>query len=71
MTNRRLFRCGACGGDVLTKLGPGRTYELRRGLSLPVPEDFGIPTCTECGEEYLTVELADSLAERLRLEGGE
>jgi transcriptional regulator with XRE-family HTH domain len=31
---------------------------------LPVPDDFGIPTCSSCGEEYFTTELGEALAER-------
>lgn len=53
----RLFTCSECGGPVEPKAGPGRTKEFRRGdPPMPVPEDFVIPTCAECGETYLTVE---------------
>ena len=52
------FACGACGERVTAKTGPGRTYSRER---LPVPDDFRIPTCTGCGEEYLSVERAEAL----------
>jgi transcriptional regulator with XRE-family HTH domain len=55
------FACGLCGASVKAKRGPGRTREYRRGLLLPVPDDFPMPTCTGCGEEYMSVEQAHSL----------
>src|ERR1035437_8904968 len=58
------FRCGVCGASVKSKKTPGRTREYRRGVVLPVPDDFGIPTCTGCGEEYLSVEQAEALDAR-------
>jgi hypothetical protein len=53
----RLFTCSECGGPVSLKTGVGRTKEFRRGdPPMPVPEDFAIPTCMECGESYLQVD---------------
>ncbi|HEX7604327.1 MAG TPA: helix-turn-helix transcriptional regulator, partial [Polyangiaceae bacterium] len=46
---------------VKSKKTPGRMREYRRGVPLPVPDDFGIPTCAGCGEEYLSVEQAEAL----------
>jgi hypothetical protein len=46
--------CEVCGKAVEIKSGPGRTQEYRPGLALPVPDDFPIPTCTGCGEEYVS-----------------
>lgn len=59
------FDCAACGGRVKLSAKAGRVREYRRGLALPVPREFRIPTCTECGEEYLSVEQAEEL-ERLQ-----
>jgi len=55
------FHCGICGASVESKTGTGRMREYRRGVPLPVPDDFGMPTCTGCGEEYLSVEQAEAL----------
>lgn len=56
-----LFQCAHCGGDVVESGGEHRTYSVRRGLTLPVPSDFMIPTCRTCHEQYFTVELAERL----------
>lgn len=61
MTTFKSFVCGLCGGKVELKSGPGRTHFYRRGLALPVPESFEIPTCSACHEEYLSVERAEAL----------
>lgn len=55
------FQCGLCNAPVQLAQGPGRTREYRRGVALPVPANFAIPTCTACGEEYLSVDRAESL----------
>jgi hypothetical protein len=46
--------CENCGGFVQSTTGSGRTHEYHRGLRLPVPETFPIPTCKNCGEIYLS-----------------
>jgi transcriptional regulator with XRE-family HTH domain len=56
------FRCTECGDTVRLETGPGRVQEYRRGLELPVPDSFAIPTCPTCGERYFTVERGDALA---------
>ena len=61
MTKFRPFRCGACGGQVVEEAGPGRQREYRHGVPIDVPPTFKIPTCTECGEEYMSVEDAERL----------
>jgi len=58
------FRCGLCGALVKTRKAPGRTHEYRRGVPLPVPDDFPMPTCTGCGEEYMSVEQGTALEAR-------
>lgn len=55
------FRCGFCGALVKAKKAAGRTHDYRRGVPLPVPADFPIPTCSGCGEEYMSVEQARAL----------
>jgi transcriptional regulator with XRE-family HTH domain len=56
------FRCAECGDMVRLEKGPGRTEEYRRGVLLPVPADFEIPTCPTCGERYLSAERGERLA---------
>jgi transcriptional regulator with XRE-family HTH domain len=56
------FRCVECGDQVRLLKKAGRVEEYRRGVPLPIPEDFAIPTCPTCGEEYFTVELSEALA---------
>lgn len=46
--------CELCGESVAPATGPGRSFLYRRGLTLPVPDDFAIPTCVGCGELYLS-----------------
>lgn len=55
------FHCGVCNGWVIQKTGAGRLMEYRRGLSLPVPDEYPIATCEGCGEEYFTVEEGEAL----------
>lgn len=62
MTRKRLFRCAECGGDVVQTRGPGRLAEYRRGVVLPIPDDFELPICAACGEHYSNVERSERLA---------
>jgi len=55
------FRCVECGAMVELKAEPGRTSEYRDGITLPIPDDFAIPTCTNCGERYFDVERGAAL----------
>lgn len=67
-------RCPECGGRVELAARPGRFREYVRGVHLEIPNDCGIPTCTKCGEESMSLEfskeldrrLADVLRERLK-----
>lgn len=66
-------RCAVCGGSVQLLALAGRTRELRHGIDLPIPEDFEIPTCSQCGEEYMTPEISgplDQLLEELLARSG-
>ena len=57
----KLPRCSECGGAVKLIARSGRTREYRRGVALPIPDDFEIPTCTRCGEEFMTPEISEPL----------
>ena len=48
------FPCAICGEPVKLHGRPGRTFEFRRAVILPIPADFLIPTCVSCGEEHFT-----------------
>jgi len=61
MTTFRPFRCGECGSVVREEAAGGRTTEYLPGVRLPVPDTFAIPTCSGCGEQYMTVEEAERL----------
>lgn len=55
------FRCGECGGSVLPRARPGRTREFKRGVYLSIPDDFEIPTCVACDEEYMSLDISEPL----------
>lgn len=55
--------CEDCGGPIEAGIGPGRVHEYRRGLDLPIPDEFVIPTCSKCGERYLSEDGYRALAE--------
>ena len=59
-------RCRECGKGTIRLLAePGRTWQYKR-LILTVPTDFEIPTCDQCGEEWLDSKRADALDDILR-----
>ena len=57
----KLPRCPECGGRVELRAAAGRKREVRRGVFLEIPEDFGIPTCVACGEESMVPEVSEPL----------
>jgi transcriptional regulator with XRE-family HTH domain len=63
----KLFDCDQCGGAVEVMSGANRTHEYLSGVTLPVPADFAIPTCRECGETYLTTDEAEALERTLEV----
>jgi hypothetical protein len=60
------FSCAECGGTVDMAPGVGRTREFSRGFSVPIPDDFLIPTCGRCGELYVLPEIEQKLNAVLR-----
>jgi hypothetical protein len=60
-TSKKGFRCAECDiGIVRPVAAPGRLAR-HRTLSLPVPADLEIPTCDNCGTEWI----GDSVARKL------
>ncbi len=55
------FHCGECGGIVTPRPGIDRTRSLEYGKPLPVPDDFLILTCGDCGETYMDPDTSDVL----------
>ena len=55
--------CEVCGHTVEPRASAGRVHEYRRGLSLPIPDSFSIPTCAHCGDIYLSEEGYEALAD--------
>lgn len=47
------FNCSECGGWVNPSPGRNRTYNLFSNEVVPIPNDFLIPTCEKCGEEFM------------------
>jgi len=68
MIEFRAFTCCYCGGRVDLLPGKGRTRCLEAGIPLSIPDDFLLPTCRKCGEQYMCVEISgplDALLARL------
>ncbi len=59
-------RCPDCGGEVKLIAKEGRTRECVRGIHSPVPSDFEIPTCIQCGEESMVPEISENLDRLLK-----
>jgi len=65
MSNATKRRCGQCGERVVVKLArPGRTAAYR-SLELAVPASLEIPTCENCGAEWIDLQTARALDEAL------
>lgn len=61
------FECDLCGGTVERTAKPGRMREYRPGVPpLPIPDDYVLPVCKECGELYISEESAKRLDELQR-----
>jgi hypothetical protein len=48
------------------KGGEGRVFTYSKGIDLFLPTDFKVPTCQECGAEFLDDELEEKAKELLR-----
>ena len=48
--------CGECGGDVELVAKAGRTRDYGQGRVLPIPKHIRLPECTNCGEEYVSLD---------------
>lgn len=40
---------------------PGRTRQFKRGVHLLIPRHVMIPTCVDCGEEFMIPEVSEVL----------
>jgi hypothetical protein len=56
MISFKPFACAECGNLVQLSKGQGRTRD-----TIPIPDDFLLPTCSQCGETYVNQELSDKL----------
>jgi predicted nucleic-acid-binding Zn-ribbon protein len=59
--NFQPFPCVECGSEVVLSAGIGRTREMQKNEFMNIPEDYLLPTCTVCGEEYFNQEIAEEL----------
>ena len=64
--NFQPFTCAECGGEVDYRAAPNRMYDYAQGYVLPIPDDFLIPTCDSCGEQYFTQAITERLDSILR-----
>lgn len=51
----RLEHCHYCNGPIDYVVGPGR-FEMYRGVQCEVPSDLAIPTCKDCGRQWISDE---------------
>lgn len=64
MNETKIMRCPEDGGDVRLVAAPGRLYRHKTML-LELPEDVAVPTCSQCGEEYIDAALATRIDDAL------
>jgi hypothetical protein len=68
MTGSRVRRCHACGvGEVRPLAADGRIARYRTLATVPIPRDLPIPTCSNCGAEWLDEETTKALDEALEV----
>jgi hypothetical protein len=61
LASKKGFRCAECGKGIVRPVAtPGRQAR-HRTLTLPVPAELKIPTCDNCGVEWI----GDSVAHKL------
>ena len=62
MNELKARRCHECGiGDVRPQAASGRVARYKNISKLPIPGDLLIPTCINCGAEWLDEEAARAL----------
>ena len=62
---KKTRKCRECGvGTIRPTSAAGRT-QAHKGIRLLIPDDLEIPTCDNCGAEWLTSEVADAIDEAL------
>jgi len=61
MKQKKVWDCTECGGPVVMKGGPGRDYEVRRGVRLAIPDDVQSPVCGQCQAPSWTDEAAEQV----------
>ncbi len=62
------LECPECGtGQIVPAARPGRTVRYRCLAALPVPDDFEIPTCVQCGSEWIDGATAEAMDKVLEL----
>jgi hypothetical protein len=62
-------KCYECGGEVKMVARSGRLRPYRRGLEVLVPASLAIPTCQQCGGEYLDGAMSDAIDAAAREQG--
>lgn len=69
MTRKEVHRCTECGnGMILMNAKAGRFSPWRNMPSVPIPSDFEIPSCNNCGAEWLDEDTAEALDRVLGVE---
>jgi len=61
LASKRGFRCAECEKGIVLPLATSGRQARHRTLTLPVPADLEIPTCGNCGTEWI----GDSVARKL------
>ena len=61
-----MITCFECGGTLNLKGGIDRVFVYRKGSEFVLPSDFEIPTCDNCGSDFLDEELENKAKELFR-----
>ena len=61
LAGKKGFRCAECGKGIVRPVATAGRQAKYRTLTLPVPAELEIPTCGQCGTEWIS----DSVARRL------
>jgi hypothetical protein len=62
------IECPNCGGAIIPSKKRGRPWTLVRGIASCIPDDISIPTCTKCGDEYVSASLSRDIDKAVRKE---